>query len=61
MSKYIVEPLPVNKVWLGEGPHWDATAQKLYYVDILAKSVHCYDPATSKETKIVIRKFTHGY
>jgi len=55
MTKYIVEVVPVNKVWLGEGPHWDAKSQKLYYVDILAKAVHSYDPATSEETKIVIQ------
>jgi hypothetical protein len=56
MQKYVVEPLPITNIFLGEGPHWDDKAQKLYYVDIFAKSVHRYDPVTGRETKVVIRK-----
>ncbi|SDI35134.1 Sugar lactone lactonase YvrE [Actinokineospora alba] len=30
---------------LGEGPVWDVRAQRLYWVDILGKSVHVHDPS----------------
>ncbi len=30
---------------LGEGPIWDATAQKLWFVDIEGPAIHRYDPA----------------
>ncbi|CAG9859543.1 unnamed protein product [Phyllotreta striolata] len=39
---------------LGEGPHWDAATQSLYFVDIFGKSIHKYVPATNKHTKAVI-------
>lgn len=39
---------------LGEGPHWDAESQSLYFVDIFGKSIHKYVPATDKHTKAVI-------
>jgi sugar lactone lactonase YvrE len=39
---------------LGEGPHWDHSAQALYYVDILGHSVHKYVPATNKHTAVKI-------
>ena len=29
---------------LGEGPAWDAVAGRLYWVDIRAGMLHCYDP-----------------
>ncbi|GAA1218985.1 SMP-30/gluconolactonase/LRE family protein [Prauserella alba] len=31
---------------LGEGPTWDAYAQRLVWVDILSSRVHTYDPVT---------------
>jgi sugar lactone lactonase YvrE len=31
---------------LGECPVWDAAAQLLYWVDILAPALHCFNPAT---------------
>lgn len=31
---------------LGEGPVWDETLEKLYWVDILSGEYHLYDPAT---------------
>jgi len=46
MPKYNVEALPVTKTFLGEGPHWDAKTKQLYYVDLLGKAIHRYDPAT---------------
>ena len=35
---------------LGEGPRWDAATQTLLWVDVVAKLVHRYDPATGKNT-----------
>jgi sugar lactone lactonase YvrE len=32
------------KATLGEGPCWDAKTERLYWVDILEKRVHLYDP-----------------
>jgi len=34
---------------LGEGAFWHARAQKLYWIDILGKSLHVYDPATNTD------------
>jgi sugar lactone lactonase YvrE len=31
---------------VGEGPLWDVAEQALYFIDIVGKVVHCYDPAT---------------
>jgi len=54
MSKYVVETLPVSKVWLGDAPHWDAKTGKLYYVDVPKKTIYSFDPGTSKVAKISI-------
>ncbi len=35
-----------HAAFLGEGPTWSATTQKLYWVDILAPSIQVSDPAT---------------
>ena len=32
---------------LGEGASWDAETGRLYWVDILGRAVHCYDPETA--------------
>ena len=32
-----------QRIELGEGPHWDASSQSLYYVDILAGAIQRYD------------------
>lgn len=39
---------------LGEGPHWDAASQSLYFVDIFGKSIHKYVPSTKQHTSAVI-------
>lgn len=44
----------IGTVELGEGPHWDAETQSLYFVDIFGKAIHKYVPATKKHTKAVI-------
>jgi sugar lactone lactonase YvrE len=50
-----IEPTPVEvtcvltaKAQIGEGPWWSAAEQRLYWVDILGKQVHVFDPATGK-------------
>lgn len=44
-----VELLIDAKATLGEGPCWHAEEQALYWVDILEKKLHRYDPATGSE------------
>ncbi len=39
---------------LGEGPRWDAATQTLLWVDVVAKLVHRYDPATGKNTTLQV-------
>lgn len=46
----------IGTIELGEGPHWDADTQSLYFVDIFGKAIHKYVPATKKHTKAVIGK-----
>lgn len=38
---------------LGEGPTWDADAQRLIWIDILGSRVHTYDPASGRRTVLV--------
>lgn len=40
--------LPV-KAKLGECPRWDEQSQRLYWVDIDAFELHCFDPATGED------------
>lgn len=42
------------KCTLGEGPHWDAATQSLYYVDVVKKTIHKYVPSTKKHTQVVV-------
>ncbi|KAL0830271.1 hypothetical protein ABMA28_002474 [Loxostege sticticalis] len=44
--QHVTEPL-----LLGEGPHWDARTQALYFVNILECSIHKYVPATGEHTR----------
>jgi L-arabinonolactonase len=38
--------LDVPQCSVGEGPVWDVKTQRLYWIDILEKKVHCLDPST---------------
>ncbi len=37
------------KATLGEGPLWDPRSKRLYWVDILASTLHWFDPATRRD------------
>ena len=39
---------PVGAI-LGEGPHWSATEQALWFVDIKAPAIHRYHPASGAQ------------
>lgn len=54
MAPKVEKIADIETVELGEGPHWDAETQSLYFVDIFGKSIHKYVPATKKHTKAVI-------
>ncbi|HVZ71808.1 MAG TPA: SMP-30/gluconolactonase/LRE family protein [Polyangia bacterium] len=48
-----IKPTPMDvtcvlsaKAQIGEGPWWSAAEQKLYWVDILGKNIHVFDPKT---------------
>ncbi|MEU4612469.1 SMP-30/gluconolactonase/LRE family protein [Streptomyces umbrinus] len=38
---------------LGEGPTWDADAQRLIWIDILGSRVHTFDPVSGRRTVMV--------
>src|ERR1700678_555799 len=38
-----------SKAILGEGPYWDVTDQRLYWVDIKGRLIHRLDPATGQD------------
>ncbi|KAJ8973399.1 hypothetical protein NQ317_006465, partial [Molorchus minor] len=46
----------IESVTLGEGPHWDAETQALYFVDIVGYSIHKFVPSTGQHTKAKIGK-----
>jgi sugar lactone lactonase YvrE len=37
------------KAVMGEGPYWDITDQRLYWVDIKGKRIHRFDPQTGRD------------
>lgn len=39
---------------LGEGPTWDAAAERLVWVDIMAKTVHSFDPQSGQNTSVAV-------
>lgn len=42
-AELLDETLPASS--LGEGPHWDHKERKIYWLDIMGKTIHGYDPA----------------
>lgn len=44
------------KASLGESPAWDHTNQILYWVDILEKKVHIFNPVTFENRSIILKK-----
>ncbi|XP_015586116.1 regucalcin [Cephus cinctus] len=51
-----VSLLDDTRLVIGEGPHWDAEGQVLYYVDILDSTVLKYDSRSNKITRAVVDK-----
>ena len=43
-----IERLPTVHCMVGEGPVWDIAEQALYFIDIVGKAVHRYDPGTEQ-------------
>jgi sugar lactone lactonase YvrE len=41
-----IERVPTVHCLVGEGPVWDTAEQVLYFIDIVGKAVHRYDPRT---------------
>ena len=37
-----------NKSVLGEGPVWDESRKKLFFVDIMGKKINSFDPITKE-------------
>lgn len=46
MGEVAVDPALHVRAEHAEGPIWDATASRLWWVDITARRVHCSDPAS---------------
>ncbi len=42
---------------LGEGALWDAKRQVLYWIDIMERQVHLYDPATQQDRMIQLDQY----
>ncbi|XP_041377245.1 regucalcin-like [Gigantopelta aegis] len=50
---YTVEPVIKNSCSsIGEGPHWDAASQSLFYVDIKRGDVHKWNSLTKEDSKM---------
>ncbi|MEX1045320.1 MAG: SMP-30/gluconolactonase/LRE family protein, partial [Chthoniobacterales bacterium] len=49
MQTYVSECVLPSRAVLGEGACWFADEQKLYWVDILKREVHRFDPVTGKD------------
>jgi sugar lactone lactonase YvrE len=43
-----IERVPTVHCMVGEGPVWDVAEQALYFIDIVGKAVHRYDPASER-------------
>ena len=47
-----VELLVDARAAVGEEPFWHASEQVLYWVDIMGRRIHCYDPARGEDTAV---------
>lgn len=56
MVKAVTEP-----VWLGEGPHWDANEQALFFVSIFDSSVHKYSPLVGGHSSSLLGKLDNKF
>ncbi|MBO9581703.1 MAG: SMP-30/gluconolactonase/LRE family protein [Sphingobium sp.] len=43
-----IQRVNAPKCMVGEGPIWDVAEQALYFIDIVGKAVHRFDPATEE-------------
>ncbi|MCX4557754.1 SMP-30/gluconolactonase/LRE family protein [Streptomyces phaeochromogenes] len=50
---YAYEVAVQSEAALGEGPTWDADAQRLIWIDILGSRVHTFDPVSGRRTVMV--------
>lgn len=46
-----IETIPAPHCLVGEGPIWDVQEQALYFIDIVGKAVHRFDPSTAQTRK----------
>lgn len=46
-----IERIDVAHCMVGEGPLWDVAEQALYFIDIVGKAVHRYDPTTGDKRR----------
>ncbi|QAS52005.1 SMP-30/gluconolactonase/LRE family protein [Halobacillus litoralis] len=51
-----VELVLNTKSSLGEGPSWDSEKEVLYWVDILQKKIHQYDPAKNENKTVELNQ-----
>jgi L-arabinonolactonase len=43
-----IERLPTTQCLVGEGPVWDAATRALYFIDIVGKVVHRFEPSSGR-------------
>lgn len=44
----LITRLDVPQCSVGEGPLWDVQSQRLHWIDILARAVHCLKPVSGQ-------------
>ena len=54
-AKNTPEVVATPKTVIGEGPHWKADEEALYYVDILGKRILRYDQRTGANEEIAVK------
>jgi sugar lactone lactonase YvrE len=55
-----VEVLPTGRDFVGENPVWNATRERLYWVDVLAPALRWWDPARRTAGRIDLPHITAG-